>query len=198
MTEANKTETLPTATTEVVKRTPFERVTAGLETVKKMFTGQEEKYKLNPKRVELLKVINERLAPLSVNEERAVEIVKEAEKFAGSRSVKWTNDLLEYANAKSYAESELRDKINSMNPSAERLVYELVLKTVETWEDIPVAFPCPWNTCQCNDFVKTERKEDGKFYTACTNPKHMLIKTSVGHETEAESVSEWNRLVQNN
>ena len=195
------TTTEATTTTETavpVKRTPFERVTAGLETVKKMFIGQEEKYKLNPKRVELLKVINERLAPLSVNEERANEIVKEAEKFAGSRSVKWTNDLLEYANAKTYAESELRDKINSMNPSAERLVYELVLRAVEAWEDVPVAFPCPWNTCQCNDFVKTERKEDGKFYTACTNPKHMLIKTSVGHETEAESVSEWNRLVQNN
>lgn len=192
-------ETTETATTTAkVTRTPFERVSAGLEQAKKFFIVQEEKYSLNPKRVQLIKIINERLKDLTVTEERANEIAAEAEKFAGSRSVKWTNDLLEYANPKVYAGSELRDKVAAMNPSVERLVYELVLKVVESWEDVAVALPCPFYNCMCNTHVKTERSDDGLFHTGCNNPKHMSIKTQLGKETANESVEEWNKMVQNN
>lgn len=197
MSEQNLNNTEEVKTEKVVK-TPMERISSALESVKAFFTGQEKRYVLNPKRTELLKEINTRLAGLAVSEERANEIVEESKKFAGSRSVKWTNDMLEYVNPKVYAESELRDKIKEMQPSAERLVYELVLKVVENWEDKPVALPCPFMNCGCNTHIHTEKESDGLFHTGCRNPKHMAIKTTIGRETEAESISEWNRMIQNN
>lgn len=196
-TEQPTVEQTETAT----ERTPMERVSENLETVKNFFRGQLKRYNTetgNKKRIELLKTITDRLETLAISEETALRLVQESKEFTGQRSIKWNNETLSFTNPKDYAASELRDKINNMNPSLGRLVYEAVLKAVGSWEDVSVALPCPWHTCRCNTHIKTERGVDGLFRTACLNPNHMKIETTIGSETENGSVDNWNRLVQNN
>lgn len=187
-----------TATPVVAEKTSIERVNAILTNAKNFFGAQAKRYADNPRRTELLSTIVERLAPLNVSEEKANALVEEASKQTGQRSVKWNQEMLNYTNAKGYAVSELRDKINEMVPGLNKEVYKAVLAVVETWEDQAVALPCPWNTCRCNTYVKAERGVDGLFRAACTNPNHMRIETPTGAETANQAIENWNRLVQNN
>jgi hypothetical protein len=194
-------ETAVTETTQTVKpevKAPIERVNAILVNAKNFFVAQAKRYEDNARRTELLSIINERLAPLTVSEEKANSLFEEAGKQTGQRSVKWNQEMLNFTNAKGYAVSELRDKVNEMVPGLNKKVYEAVLAVVETWEDIAVALPCPWNTCRCNTFVKADKGVDGLFRAACTNPNHMRIETPTGAETANQAIENWNRLVQNN
>lgn len=189
----SETETTPT---EVIVKTPLERANADLQSVKNFFLAQEKRYVLNPTRLAILKTINERLASLVISEETANELVSIANEFSGQRSVKWTDAVIKFATPKSYAASELRDKVDAMQNGLGKLLYKKVLDNVLAWTDIDIALPCPMVNCRTNEFVKTELNKDGLFYACCTNPKHFRIETQTGTTTEGEAIVEWNKLIQ--
>ena len=179
---------------KVTARPAIDRVNDTLNSIKNLFVTQEKMYEKNPMRIEIIKKAIPKLQEIVITEAEAEEIIKAADRLT-QRSNKWVNEVLKYTNEKSYSIGVLKDKAEDLNPGVPKLVYKAVIEKIRNWNTLPIAHPCPWHTCRSQEFIKTEQKGDGLYYTACTG-KHPRIETTKGTGTAALSVDAWNEICQ--
>lgn len=184
--------------TEVEIETTEDKLASSFEVAKNLIKAQAGKYDKNPIRKALIedaiKVLNE----TTPTEEELAESAKNIVPGTITRTVKWNNEALSFATAKSYTIAELTDRAEELKEgSLQKEAYLLLIKKLtKEWKLDAVLFPCFHPRCNSNEFIQVTENADGLWVAKCTNPAHKSFPVETqAFATKEEAESAWNTMV---
>jgi len=183
---------------EVVETTE-DKLLNSFETAKNLIKSQAGKYDKNPIRKALIEDAIKILNETTPTEEELAESAKNIIPGTITRTVKWNNEALGFATAKSYTIAELTDRAEELKEgSLQKEAYLLLIKKLTNeWKLDAILFPCFHPRCNSNEFIEVAQNTETGLGTAkCTNPAHKSFPVQTNPcNSKEEAETAWNTMV---